>query len=135
MENCNINEKTILYLNRAFAYNLNATTDGLGFVYTLQTIIYRLNYSNTKKAIDDVKKAIELSDQAHDSIKAHLYGLAYKYAKKANQEASKLVKDAKSQQSMAETPKTEYETEGKTLNAKFEAEMLEKDVFFLGHYF
>ena len=32
MENCNINQKTILYLNRAFAYNLNATTDGLRFV-------------------------------------------------------------------------------------------------------
>ena len=64
----------------------------------------------------DVKEAI---NQAPGSAKAYLYSLAHKYAKKAYQEASKLVKAAKLKQSKAKRPKVE--SEAKTLeDAVFE---------------
>ena len=48
--------------------------------------------------MNDVKEAI---NQAPETAKAYLYSLAHEYAKKAFQEASKLVKDGKLEQSDA----------------------------------
>ena len=50
--------------------------------------------------MDDVKEAI---NQAPDSAEAYLLSLAHKYAKKACQEAKKLVKAAKLEESEAKT--------------------------------
>ena len=72
--------------------------------------------SNAKNAMKDVKEAIK---KAPNTAEAYLYSLAHKYAKKAYQEASKLVQAAKLEQPKAKRPKVE--SEAKTLeDAVFE---------------
>ena len=85
------NDKTneVLYLNRAFVYNFNAKGEhALRSVFNVLFQYFKpVDPSYAKKAIEDVEEANKLFDLAPDSIKAHLYCLAYKYARKAYQEA------------------------------------------------
>ena len=82
--------------------------------------------SNAKNAMKDVKEAIK---KAPNTAEAYLYSLAHKYAKKAYQEASKLVKAAKLEQSEAKTPKAKSEAAVKLSKAESEAKTLEDAVF------
>ena len=64
--------------------------------------------------MNDVKEAI---NWAPKTAKAHLYTLAHEYARKAFQDASKLVKDGKLEQSDAKSlEKAVFENFKKTLS-------------------
>ena len=75
--------------------------------------------------MNNIKEAIK---QAPDTAEAYLYSLAHKYARKAYQEAKKVIKAAKLEQSVAKTPEAKSDADVILGNAESEVKTLGSDV-------